>query len=142
MEDFMETAVCSRCDEEKSVLDFPRRSNRPRGIAYHCKACDIKKVRNWAKNNPDKIYERFIKKLYKLTLNEYNNMLEIQSHKCVICAKKHNPTKNHGRLFVDHNHETGEIRGLLCGNCNSILGHAHDNIDVLYAAINYLAKYS
>ena len=47
-----------------------------------------------------------------------------------------------GHLFVDHEHSTGVVRGLLCTNCNTMLGHAKDNPDTLRAGIDYLAKHN
>lgn len=57
---------------------------------------------------------------------------------CDICGK---PEKSKRFLLsVDHNHETGKIRGLLCGHCNKALGGFNDNIDTLKSAIKYLKK--
>jgi hypothetical protein len=72
---------------------------------------------------------------YGITVEQYDEMLATQSGVCAICAK----TCATGRaLAVDHCHETGKVRGLLCARCNPMLGFANDNIDVLKAAIAYL----
>ena len=60
-----------------------------------------------------------LKKNFGLTLEDYDNMLEYQKGMCAICG---GVNKNGMRLAVDHNHDTGEIRGLLCQRCNTHLG--------------------
>lgn len=67
-------------------------------------------------------------------------MLEAQEGVCAICGKPE--TKPNAKyLAVDHNHETGVIRGLLCNNCNRALGLLGDNVETLQNAINYLLKH-
>ena len=67
-----------------------------------------------------------LKGLYEITLDEYNALLATQGGKCAICGKENSGTKNksgeYQPMFVDHDHATGKIRGLLCRNCNVILG--------------------
>jgi len=74
-------------------------------------------------------------KKYDLTLDEYDKILEFQDSKCAICKREDQ------KLNIDHDHKTNEVRGLLCSNCNFILGMANDNSDILIRAIDYLAKY-
>ena len=92
-------------------------------------------ARQWRKNNPAKAKNAYLKKAFGITLEDYDRMLKEQEGKCSICHGDE-PTGN--ALAVDHCHETKKIRGLLCTNCNKILGHAKDNTDVLFAAIQYL----
>lgn len=83
-------------------------------------------------------------KKYGLSVYEYEHMLKKQNHVCAICKKPEILIRN-GKvqpLSVDHDHDTGKIRGLLCVNCNKILGHAHDDVAVLQTAIQYLRKHS
>ena len=77
---------------------------------------------------------------YNLTLNEYNNLVELQNGTCAICGKVETMANQFGLcpLSVDHNHSTGKVRGLLCSRCNLILGNAKDDIEVLENAIKYL----
>jgi hypothetical protein len=72
---------------------------------------------------------------YGLTGESYDRLLAEQDGKCASCFR---PSAK--RLHVDHCHETGKVRGLLCGNCNSALGHAKDDIDRLRLLIDYLLK--
>jgi hypothetical protein len=65
-------------------------------------------------------------------------MLEDQGHVCAICGTKDPGYK--GRFVVDHDHDTGNVRGLLCDRCNTGIGFLQDNIAVLRSAINYLER--
>lgn len=68
----------------------------------------------------------------------YDKMLSDQGGACAICGRGPTP----GRwLCVDHDHETGIVRGLLCVNCNTMLGQAHDDTLLLDRAIGYLAEF-
>lgn len=60
-----------------------------------------------------------LKANFGLTLEDYDNMVAVQNGVCAICGKT-NPSEN--RLAIDHDHKTGEIRGLLCQHCNGCLG--------------------
>lgn len=79
-----------------------------------------------------------------MTISEYKDLLNSQNGVCAICKEKEK-VKKLGEiqpLSVDHCHKTNKVRGILCVNCNSILGHAKDNVDILRAAIDYLIKSS
>lgn len=80
---------------------------------------------------------------YKITLEQYEKMLQNQKSTCFIC-KKHqsNMPKSYGRLVIDHCHKTGKIRGLLCRSCNSGIGQLKDSETLLRRAIHYLARES
>src|SRR5512146_139517 len=82
------------------------------------------------------IHEYRLKRDFGISIEEYNAMYFAQDGKCAVCGKHQSAL---GRaLYVDHNHATGEIRGLLCRHCNLILGMAHDDSDLLSKLINYL----
>lgn len=80
-----------------------------------------------------------LQRVYKLTIEDYINMVNEQSNLCAICGK---PEKDNKVLSIDHNHETGEIRGLLCNSCNTGIGHLKEKIEILEKAITYLNKYN
>ena len=75
---------------------------------------------------------------YGISIEDYDEILIEQEHCCAIC-KKHQSEFNK-RLFVDHDHSTGRVRGLLCYFCNTILGQARDQIEILENGIKYLQK--
>lgn len=74
---------------------------------------------------------------YGLTESDFDNLFESQGKKCAICETE-NPTKK--GWCVDHCHETGDVRGVLCDHCNLMLGYAKDQIETLQTAIIYLRK--
>ena len=144
--------VCKKCNETKSLDLFPTRKDAKDGHGYSCKVCDLdrKKKYTWS---PDQFRNYRLKKRYGITLEEYNVILESQNHCCAICnvhiddyetqvkgKSKFTQRPNGQNLSVDHNHETGEIRGLLCYVCNLMLGNAKDSIELLEKAIDYLKK--
>lgn len=92
--------------------------------------------------NPDKVREigraseqRRRLKRYGLTYDEYLKILEQQNHSCAICNITTSGTRE---WHVDHCHITGKVRGVLCHNCNLLLGHSKDNVKILQKAIQYL----
>lgn len=95
-------------------------------------------ARLWRAANPDKAKQQDLRKNFGINLKEYNNMLEAQNGVCAICGKKN---RTYHRLAVDHCHETGKIRGLLCSMCNRALGGFDDSVAVLKKAIEYLENY-
>ena len=81
-------------------------------------------------------YKDNLKRRYNLEVEEYIAMSEDQQGACAICRQYVS------RLCVDHDHNTGNVRGLLCHNCNTGLGKFKDNIQHLADAISYLAKHA
>ncbi|MFN8579296.1 MAG: endonuclease domain-containing protein [Candidatus Sericytochromatia bacterium] len=79
-----------------------------------------------------------LKRNYGLSKEEYLKMSKNQNGVCAICKGK---CYGNRRLYVDHNHINGKIRGLLCNNCNSGIGMLKDSIELLLVAIEYLKKY-
>lgn len=105
---------------------------------------------------PDRLYLQRSKQWKKafvspyIARKDYNEMLEYQNGVCAICKNPETaiqrkflyegepPIEVIKRLSIDHDHITDEIRGLLCGKCNAMLGLARDDIEILFAAIEYL----
>lgn len=79
---------------------------------------------------------------YGINFKEYEEMLLAQDGKCAICKAEPPKNQHKTRLNIDHNHETGKVRGLLCDCCNRALGLMRDNTDLLSKAIDYLTKYA
>lgn len=75
-------------------------------------------------------------RVYNLTVGEWQEMFNKQKGCCAICGK--HQSELGVTLAIDHSHETGKVRGLLCGNCNNGLGRFEDNVMVLQNAIEYL----
>lgn len=77
---------------------------------------------------------------YGITLEQKEEILKSQSYKCAICNKDLVTTNRN--THVDHDHATGKVRAVLCLHCNSMLGHAKDNIKILKSGIKYLKLHS
>lgn len=111
-------SICNRCHQPKPTKE--KRILRT-----------VEEVKLLYKN------QRFTKK-YSITLDDYKQILEKQNGVCGVC-KQSEPS---GRMLaVDHDHETGKVRGLLCTRCNILLGYCKDDINILKNAIKYLQKY-
>lgn len=120
----------------------------------HCGETHIQNQREIRKNAhsmscsayrpPNKRFEDrrdgIIRRQYGITLDQYEQKLKEQDFKCAICGNKDEVEGR--RLAIDHCHNSGEVRGLLCGKCNRGLGLFYDNKDLLQNAIQYLNKYS
>lgn len=111
-----------------------------------CADCARLRTNKWRQENPDHKkqyhaknrqaakYSRMLR-IYGLDQNQFELMLKEQNDSCNICKEPFEKTPH-----IDHCHITGVVRGLLCFHCNSVLGHAKDNPDILRAAIAYLEE--
>ena len=105
------------------------------GLTEDTLAARAKYAREWRKKNPLRAKEHDLRKR-GLTLTKYEALLTKQNGLCAICKQK----DQHFGLAVDHCHDTGEIRGLLCSQCNRGLGLFRDDPGRLQAAIHYLTN--
>lgn len=111
---------------------------------YYSKNKDKRLIQTkvWYDNNKIKrlkqINEYKLKKRYGITAEQKEQMRLNQDGKCAICG---NPFKSHKDTCVDHNHDTGKVRELLCHKHNSLLGYSGESIEVLQSAIRYLQKH-
>jgi len=101
---------------------------------------DYYKQKNATQEGRQKNRAWFYKRKYGITLEDYDAMLEKQGGCCAIC--KSETSKRNDYFMVDHDHETGAVRGLLCSPCNSAIGLLGDNISTLQNAINYLSTHT
>lgn len=148
---------CIECNTNKELTEFYKAANSKDGHRSSCKECKDKKTLvwraanpkaynalavKWRDNNPDKQHANEIKRRYGLSLEDYNALLVKQNMCCALCDVQHDTSKKRGRLYVDHDHETGKVRALLCHNHNVMLGHAEDSIETLEKAIKYLKQHA
>lgn len=134
------------------------------GLTYACKPCRrkaqkeyndkhpeirqkiLKKNRDWRRQywkrpeNTAKLRDQHLKQNYGITLKEYDEMFDKQNGVCGICKRPERTEKNKN-LCVDHCHETGKIRELLCSHCNRALGLLNENKDFFLNAVAYLEKH-
>lgn len=157
------TLPCTKCNSEKPIVAFRKRSGRSErgrrlGRWSHCKQCESDyanspRGRAMQRERGLKCRRRFrerdyheyrrrereqnLRRKYGFGHDEYERLSDKQNGLCAICHTE--PTRGRGkRLHIDHDHETGAIRGLLCGMCNVSLGGFDDDVQRLRNAIAYL----
>ena len=161
------TKRCGSCEFMKPLSEFGKSSSSKNGLRCYCKECRkaynrahrvekseynkkyrqkhrtklIKQQKEYRRTEEGKLTcrKRDLKKSFGITLEQYDKMAENQGGICAICG---NININGHRLCVDHDHETGKIRALLCDHCNHLLGCAKENVTILQSAINYLHDYN
>ena len=98
-------------------------------------------ARRWREQNPAKTRDTDLKRMYGITLEQWQEMFDNQDGRCAVCGKEESAVHHSGKrrnLAVDHCHDTGIVRGLLCTECNRGIGSFRDNIEFLENAIRYL----
>lgn len=135
---------CPKCDIVKDDNEFYiQKSGRHKGkLCSWCKTCCSEKSAQRYRNNPEKVKEEHkrwvnankekvaltkIKSKYGITKEQYDNFSRV----CQICGETDN-------LVIDHSHQSGRIRGILCKRCNSGLGFFKDNPLLLERASDYI----
>jgi hypothetical protein len=128
--------TCYSCQIEKPKSEFTKSSRSKDGLRYECRECNLDQHKKWRAKNPEG-YRLSNKKAsmkihYGLDHDRYEAMLADQGGKCRICGDAMNPP------HVDHCHDTGRVRGLLCNACNLGIGFLHHSPERIRAAIAYL----
>lgn len=123
---------CSKCDRILTVDSFGNDNKSKKsltGLTSYCKACKrVSFQKHWG---------NVMKKNYGINKEEYDAMLTLQGFKCSICGTD-KPSKRDRSFYVDHNHVTGKVRGLLCHKCNTSLAGFRENPAILIEAAKYL----
>lgn len=115
--------LCHKCGNTKPLNEFNKSSNYKSGYRAICRDC----------RNTHRTIIRKYEKIYPVLLYQ-------QGYCCAICGKTEEENKQ--RLSIDHNHETHQVRALLCRNCNTGLGAFKDNEELLLKAIEYIKQWS
>ncbi|OYV96183.1 MAG: hypothetical protein B7Z62_08725 [Deltaproteobacteria bacterium 37-65-8] len=118
--------VCNICEEEK----------KHNGNMLVCIDCEGKVNKGKMK---DYYRGKEMFKKYGITIGDYYDIMKSQGGTCKIC-KAPSKIKGTRRLAIDHDHNTGKVRGLLCLQCNVMIGMSNDNPDRLINAANYLVN--
>lgn len=134
------TKVCSRCKQDKEHDQFYKNKFGKLGLHHYCKLCHS--VQSKKSYNYEKSKNRLVLNKYKLSVTQVEELYISQNKKCKICNIEHKMVSKHKGLYIDHCHKTGKVRGLLCANCNRLLGICNDNIDILKSSILYLTELS
>jgi len=167
MADTYEFKLCKVCKEEKRTSEFYKAIGNFDRIANKCKKChqqqrkeryitnrksELEQCRMYREANreyltsqttKDKRKNSYLFKKYGITLEQYNIMIKNQNNTCCICKDVSRQDVRQDTivaLAVDHNHQTGAIRGLLCSKCNVGLGYLKDSISIISKGIVYLSK--
>lgn len=133
---------CTKCKEIKALSAFKAAKKKTDGLSSWCKKCSAKQTNDRYKevhskdpSYKEKAWETKLKQLYKISKEDYNKLLKKQNNVCAICEKTN---KDNRRLAVDHCHETGKVRGLLCDRCNRGIGMFDEDPGIIHGACIYL----
>jgi len=124
-----EVKKCPGCDRALPLTEFGKDSTRCGKPRRWCKACESEHTRN-----------RLLLKRYGISLVEYQILYAKQNGACGVCGNKYE-SSGIGGLVVDHDHNSGAVRGLLCQNCNKFLGLAFDSPELLQKGIEYINRH-
>lgn len=149
--------ACSKCGETKPTDAFWKDSRYRGGYQHQCKACKYKVSEEWRKRNresvnakqreyqranPDVARRSWVKKKYGMTWDEYQSMVFTHDNRCGVCWRTADEAEPGRLLSVDHCHETGRVRGLLCGGCNRALGLLQDDVLRIRKLAEYVERYA
>jgi hypothetical protein len=149
--------TCTKCKIEKPTSEFYKHTKYKDGLKTQCKECEglADKERyakakaqgqTYIKNKQESTRRNSLKKKFGITVEQYEELLEKQDHRCAIC-KKHESEFNR-RFAVDHAHTeskeipAGMIRGLLCFSCNHLVVGRHTDSDIFENASKYLRQHT
>lgn len=128
--------ICRKCKIEKPKTEFGILKHGKIGLMARCKSCHNEANRQYYHRTDQK--NRRLKQIYGIDLTQKKQMFLIQNKACQICEKEFHLNE----AFVDHCHTSGNVRGLLCSKCNTVLGFVKDNTKTLQNAIKYLQKHT
>ena len=120
----------------------PERPHRTRGLCDECYLAQAPQAVVDKLKDPERNYARTLSTRYGITLDDYYEIVAVQGGRCAICRKTPQEARTKGltvrRLSLDHDHETGRVRGTLCSDCNVALGLFGDDPEILMKAVAYL----
>lgn len=136
-----ESRACLRCEVEKPLEEFHHLGKGKFGRRSICKACRKTQSREYQKRTKNRDQRKYLlKKTFGITLEQYDQMLRSQAGVCAICGRAEDSggerivRKN---LSIDHSHDTGRLRGLLCTACNLLIGRLEKSLHILPAIRAY-----
>lgn len=147
MSDSGERKQCTRCKESQPLSEFAPDSRYVGGRKNQCRECGRAASRKSAAKrklrDPYRHRKSMLHCKFGMTEGDYELLLAKQGGGCAICRRAATETRRKGKpakfLDIDHCHQTGKIRGLLCGRCNVGIGSFEDDVSLLRGAIAYLA---
>ena len=136
--------TCNTCHIPKPLEDFykARRKGRPKDErAHQCKECAKARVNESKARNPDRERNNHLRRNYGISLADFKLMLDKQDGKCACCGTE-KAGGRHNTWNVDHDHTTGDVRQLLCKDCNIVLGIVQDSREHLERLIEYITRHT
>jgi hypothetical protein len=132
---------CSSCRRRKPICEFGAWASDSDGLHCYCRECSNRKARQYAKKPETSEYrKKYMRQMglkkYGLTIEDFERLLSGQNGRCLICEDE--LELRTGGAAVDHDHESGKVRGVLCRLCNVGIGHFREKPSLLRAAIEYL----
>ena len=124
---------CADCTVVKPENEFPPAPNKASGRHTYCRPCNNARSRESRQRLYGGSAEYHRRARYGLEAGEFNEILLDQGDLCALCGEQ-------PAAHVDHCHEKGHVRGILCFNCNGGLGQFRDRVDILKKAIDYLER--
>lgn len=140
--------TCTLCGLTKPIAEFHKLKHGKDGLHSRCKSCEAVRNKEWYRRKcrtPEYIKRQRNNRLIRqfgIDDDGYEILLEMQGGRCGICGCTDSGRKGADRFAIDHSHETGAVRGLLCSRCNQALGLFGDNPDVLRKAAEYLERHN
>ena len=135
---------CNKCGQVKPITEFYKTGRKtdktPNQRHYICKECTKARLKTAEHQSPERKRELALRRMYGITTDEYNQMLELQSGRCAVC-KTDKAGGKHNVFCVDHDHVTGKVRELLCKDCNIVLGIINDSPEHLGRLMAYILKH-
>ena len=133
----MKTKKCTKCSKLKPLDAYPKDNRAKDGRGSSCKECNnINHRKRYATGdykNSNHYYR--MEKRYGLSKSQYHELMDSNNGCCHLCNKKLKTTR---QKHIDHCHETGKVRGILCQGCNTALGKLGDNEEGLTKALRYI----
>lgn len=137
--DLSKPQICRTCKTQKSTNNFYRRANTKSGLDSECADCakerDKKRYRRDIEKRKHQNKWATLKMKFGITKDHWQKMLTSQNGACAICRKIFDRSDN---THVDHDHQTGRVRGLLCRKCNFAVGLLSDDPGTFDRAAKYL----
>jgi len=130
--------VCHDCGTEPTTGGVVRTELRNGKFITHCRGCVEAMAPGLVRFQHDRVVaDRSFRRLYDIGLEDYERLYRFQNGRCAICQDRTPPGV---RLVVDHDHTSGDVRGLLCNRCNLVLGQMEDNKGWLERSRLYLSR--
>lgn len=135
----MTTKICKKCNQEFDLDNFYKSAQHADGKFPWCKTCKRQNYTARGYSETNKKYNRW--KKYGITDEQYQSKRLEQNYSCALCLKHETDNHQSKALAVDHDHATGQIRDLLCRECNIALGYFKDDPDLILKAYEYLMRH-